>query len=94
MEKGHNMNSIIANGCTKIKMNPHDKNADAKYGAFGISRFKASYKIEIEYKNKRYYLGLRKDLEDAKALRFEAEAKIAEGTFIEWFQELKKKSKK
>lgn len=48
------------------------------------------YVSQICIKRKNYYLGNNKVLEDAIAVREEAERQLKNGTFLEWWHELKK----
>ena len=49
------------------------------------------YEVVIHIEKKRYYLGFSKELEDAIALRLEAEKQLENGTFVEWYEEMKNK---
>lgn len=82
------MNVIIRNGTTIIKMG-NEKNITNKYGVPGVSVSKGMYKVEIQFNNTKYYLGIIKTIEEAKALRTEAETHIEDGTFDLWYKNLK-----
>lgn len=65
-----------------------------KHHAKGISSKKLAdgslkYEVVIHVKKVKYYLGFSKELEDAIALRTEAEKQLENGTFIEWYEEMK-----
>lgn len=67
-----------------------------KHHAKGISTRKYAdgslkYEVVIHVKKKKYYLGYSKELEDAIALRLEAEKQLKNGTFQEWYDAKKNK---
>ena len=77
---------------TKLKQ----KTIRNKHHAKGISSKKLAdgsikYEVVITVKKKRYYLGYSKELEDAIALRTEAEKQLENGTFIEWYEKMRNK---
>lgn len=51
----------------------------------------SSYQLNISYLNKKYFLGMFKAIDTAKAIREEADKHIEDGTFIEWIEEYKNK---
>ena len=62
-----------------------------KHGAAGIIEFNSKYQAKIRINKKDYYLGTWADLADAIATRKEAERQLANGSFDEWFAELRNK---
>lgn len=50
-----------------------------------------SYKALLTYKKKKYQIGTRRTIEEAVALRKEAEKHVESGDFLEWLEELKKR---
>lgn len=62
-----------------------------KHGAAGIIEFNSKYQAKIRIDKKDYYLGTWADLADAIATRKEAEKQLANGSFHEWFAELRSK---
>jgi len=60
-------------------------------GVVGVTYDKSTktWKAKIQFKNKKYYLGSSKDINDAIQLRKEAEEKL-HGEFLEWYKEHKK----
>lgn len=88
------MKIIIENGATIIKTGDANGGVKNKHNQAGVSTHYSSngivrYRAEIQINKKKYFLGLRDTLEEAKTLRKEAEANIQEGTFHEWFEKLK-----
>ena len=64
-----------------------------KLGVKGLARKGNVFQMNISVKNKKYFLGSFPTPEDAKPVRAEAEKHVADGTFEEWFAELKKSRK-
>lgn len=67
-------------------------------GKKGIERRKRangeySYKALITINGKKYQIGTRRTLEEAVKLREEAEKHVKNGTFFEWFQSIRQKTK-
>lgn len=57
-----------------------------KWGEYGISFYPPSggYRADLQYKYRKYGLGLFKDVETAKKARIVAQHKLDEGIFLEW----------
>lgn len=49
------------------------------------------YEVVIHIKKIKYYLGYSKELEDAISLRLEAEKQLENGTFHEWYEDMRNK---
>lgn len=84
------MNFTIENGVTIINTNDAVGGIKAVSGHTGVVWLKElqCYRAEIYINRKRKHLGQFKNIEDAIALRKEAEAHRAAGTFDEWFPTL------
>ena len=67
------------------------RNKNGYKGIFKTKNAKGSpiYKAKIVIKNKAYQIGTRRTLEEAVAIREEAERQLANGTFYEWLLELR-----
>lgn len=70
-----------------IKNKHHVKGISTRKYADGSLK----YEVVIHIKKKKYYLGYSKELEDAIALRKEAERQLENGTFIEWYEKMRNK---
>lgn len=84
----------IENGMTIISTGDPHGGQKNKYNQLGISLYYSSsgtvkYRAEITVSKRKYYLGLRDTLEEASALRQEADKQVESGTFAEWFRDLK-----
>lgn len=87
------MNTIkIENGVTIISTGDATGGPKNKTGFRGITFYKnqGRYRSEITIKYKKYLLGFFLDIEDAKAIRLEAEKQKEAGTFHEWYETLEK----
>ena len=64
-----------------------------KYGVMGLTyrNDPKKYILEIGYNGNRYKLGNYDEIAPAAIVRAEAEKHIADGTFIEWYEEFKQK---
>lgn len=84
------MNITIENGVTIINTNDAIGGIKSVSGYTGVVWLKHQqcYRAEIYLKKKRIHLGQFKNIEDAIALRKEAELHRAAGTFDEWFPTL------
>lgn len=84
------MHTSIENGVTIINTNDPDGGIKTVSGHTGVVWLKhlECYRAEIYINRKRFHLGQSKNIEDAIALRKEAEAHRTAGTFHEWFQTL------
>lgn len=84
------MNITIENGVTIINTNDAIGGIKTVSGHTGVVWLKElqCYRAEIYIKRKRKHLGQFKNIEDAIALRKEAELHRAAGTFDEWFPTL------
>lgn len=84
------MNITIENGVTIINTNDATGGIKTVSGHTGVVWLKElqCYRAEIYIKRKRMHLGNFKNIEDAIALRKEAEAHRSAGTFDEWFPTL------
>jgi hypothetical protein len=87
------MKTTIENGVTIINTGDAVGGIKTVSGHTGVVWLKDAqlYRAEIYLKQKKYNLGRFKDIEDAIALRKEAEAHRAAGTLDEWFKTLKEK---
>lgn len=88
------MEVIIKNGVTIIKTGDANGGVKNKYDQAGVSQQffpdgVVRYRAEIQVMRKKHYLGIRDTLEEAVALRQEAEVQIANGTFDEWLTHIK-----
>lgn len=88
------MEIIIKNGATIIKTGDANGGVKNKHNQTGVSIHYSSngmarYRAEIQLNKKKYFLGLRDTIEEAKTLRKEAEVNIQEGAFHEWLKSLK-----
>ena len=81
------MDVIIKNGVTIINMGTEEK-TNNKYGVNGVSIYNGMYKVEIQFNKTKYYLGVVKNIEEAKTLREEAESRIENNTFDSWFKNI------
>lgn len=87
------MNSVkIENGVTIITTVDAVGGLKNKTGCVGVTYYEkqGKYRSELTIKRKKYLLGFFSTLEDAKAIRKEAERQKAAGTFLEWFNKLEK----
>lgn len=88
------MEVIIKNGVTIIKTGDANGGVKNKHDQTGISMYYqpngvVKYKAEIQTMRKKHYLGIRDTVEEAVALRQEAEKQIANGTFDKWVTHIK-----
>lgn len=88
------MEVIIKNGVTIIKTGDANGGVKNKHDQTGVSTYYqpngiVKYRAEIQVMRKKHYLGIRDTLEEAVALRQEAEEQIANGTFDEWVARIK-----
>lgn len=84
------MNITIENGVTIINTNDAVGGIKTVSGHTGVVwlQDKQCYRAEIYIKRKRKHLGQFKNIEDAIALRKEAESHRTAGTFEQWFPTL------
>ena len=84
------MNIIIENGVTIINTNDAVGGIKSVSGRTGVVwlQNQQCYRAEIYVKRKRVHLGQFKNIDDAVALRKEAELHRAAGTFEQWFPTL------
>lgn len=82
----------IKNGVTIISTGDSTGGLKNKTGVVGVTYYKSEnrYRAELTIKRKKYLLGFFRDIEDAKAIRKEAEKQKAAGTFFEWYESLEK----
>lgn len=88
------MEVIIKNGVTIIKTGDANGGVKNKHEQSGVSMYyqpngAVKYRAEIQTMRKKHYLGIRDTVEEAVALRQEAEKQIANGTFDEWLTHIK-----
>lgn len=88
------MEVIIKNGVTIIKTGDANGGVKNKHEQSGVSMYyqpngAVKYRAEIQTMRKKHYLGIRDTVEEAVALRLEAEKQIANGTFDEWVKHIK-----
>lgn len=88
------MEVIIKNGVTIIKTGDANGGVKNKHEQSGVSMYYqpngvVKYRAEIQTMRKKHYLGIRDTVEEAVALRQEAEKQIANGTFAEWVKHIK-----
>lgn len=90
------MNVYFENGLTVIKTDDAVGGNRKKHGCYGIYYFKErnAYVSEIKHNKKRYNLGQYTNIEDAIAIRKEADKHRDAGTLDEWFQTLYGTSKR
>lgn len=92
----YKMEIIIKNGSTIIKTGDSNGGIKNKYNKIGVSKHIGhngiKYRAEIQVNRKNYYLGIRDTIEEAHALRTEAEKALENGTFDKWITDLKQKS--
>lgn len=89
------MERIIKNGVTIIKTGDANGGVKNKHNQTGVSQQVfpdgvVRYRAEMQVKGKKHYFGIRDTLEEAVALRLEAEQQLANGTFDEWLKHIKK----
>lgn len=84
------MNINIKNGVTIINTGDAVGGIKAVSGHTGVVWLKdvQKYRAEIYINKKKYHLGRFENIEDAIALRKEAETHKAAGTFDDWFPKL------
>lgn len=84
------MNIIIENGVTIINTNDAIGGIKSVSGHTGVVwlQNQQCYRAEIYVKRKRIHLGQFKNIDDAVALRKEAELHRSAGTFEQWFPTL------
>jgi leucyl aminopeptidase (aminopeptidase T) len=87
------MKIIIENGTTLIKTGDENGGTKNKHNQTGVSMMVrqngCKYRAEIQVSNRKYYLGSRNTIEEAAALRKEAEEHVKDGTFFEWIEIIK-----
>lgn len=89
------MKRIIKNGVTIIKTGDANGGIKNKHNQTGVSQQvfpdgAVRYRAEMQVMRKKHYLGIRDTVEEAVALRLEAEQQLANGTFEEWLKHIKK----
>ena len=86
------MDVRIENGITIISTGDAVGGLKNKTGHRGITYYerKNKYRAEITLKHKKYLLGFYTNLEDAVAIRKEAERQKEKDTFVEWYNTLEK----
>lgn len=84
------MKVYFENGLTVIDTGDPIGSSANKTGRVGVAwhKHKQSYQVRIRNNTVEYYLGQFKNIEDAIAIRKEAEKHKAAGTFDEWHQSL------
>ena len=84
------MKVYFENGLTVIDTGDPVGGYKNKYGCTGVyySSARKSFEVELKYNKKRYKLGYCHNLEDAIALRKEAEKHRDNGTLDEWYETL------
>ena len=88
--KGEEMKVYFENGLTVIDTGDPAGGHKNKYGCTGVYYHseRNAFDAEIKYNKKRYKLGYYTNLEDAIAIRKEAEKHRDNATLDEWFQTL------
>lgn len=89
------MKRIIKNGVTIIKTGDANGGVKNKHNQTGVSQQvfpdgTVRYRAEMQVMRKKHYFGIRDTVEEAVALRLEAEQQLANGTFNEWLKHIKK----
>ena len=82
----------IENGVTIISTGDAIGGQKNKTGVTGVTYYEKGnkYRSELTYQHKKYLLGFFEKLEDAKAIRMEAEKQLEAGTFLEWHSKLER----
>lgn len=82
----------IENGMTVIYTGDATGGLKNKTGCTGVTYYKKEnrYRAELTIKRKKYLLGFFDNIEDARAIREEAERQRDAGTFLEWYGTLEK----
>lgn len=85
-------NIKIKNGVTIISTGDATGGQKNKTGVTGVTFYarNGKYRSELTIKKKKYLLGFFNDIEDAKAIRIEAEKRRDAGSFFEWYASLEK----
>ena len=86
------MDVRIENGVTIISTGDAKGGLKNKTGHTGITYYKKlnRYRSELTLKHKKYLLGFYDNIDDAVAIRKEAERQREKGTFIEWYNTIEK----
>ena len=88
------MNIRIENGITIISTGKRTGERVNKHGQHGVSmeviKGETFYKAEMQVNNVKYYLGRYETVEEAIAIRKEADIHVMDGTIHEWIIEQKK----
>lgn len=86
------MNIEIKNGVTIIATGNATGGLKNKTGVVGVTYYSRDnkYRAELTIKRRKYLLGFFDKLEDAKAIRYEAEKQRKAGTFLEWYGNIEK----
>lgn len=86
------MNIEIKNGVTIIATGTDSSEIKNKTGVTGVTYYNRDnkYRAELTIKRRKYLLGFFDKLEDAKAIRLEAEKQREAGTFLEWYGKIEK----
>ena len=87
------MKRRIENGVTILTVSTGKEKISPYTGVYYGKRFD-NYDSVISHKGKRHHLGTYKNVDDAIAVRKEAEAQVAAGTFVEWYEGWKESRKK
>lgn len=82
----------IENGVTIISTGDAKGGLKNKTGHVGITYYEKQdrYRAELSIKRTKYLLGFYKNLDDAVAMRKEAERQKEKGTFLEWYKTIEK----
>lgn len=85
------MKTRIENGITIISTGDPTGGIKNKNGHRGIHRDSRSGKLraEINYKRKKYMLGLSNDIDELVAIRKEADIHVANGDFLDWLKDMR-----
>lgn len=86
------MNVRIENGVTIISTGDAVGGLKNKTGHVGITYYEKQdrYRAELTYKYNKYLLGFYTNIDDAVAIRKEAERQKEKGNFMEWYNTLEK----
>lgn len=86
------MNVRIENGVTIISTGDAKGGQKNRTGHVGITYYEKQerYRSELTYRYKKYLLGFYTNINDAVAIRKEAERQKEKGTFLEWYNTLEK----
>jgi hypothetical protein len=90
------MEIIISNGQTIIKTGDKNGGVKNKWNRIGISQHQLKnelhFRAEIQVNRKKYFLHYYPTIEEAIAIREEAERQVENGTFEKWYAALRKKA--